>query len=190
MAIVLKESERVSQSLEQFLDFALPSKQVFSPINLRDILDETIKILQGGRGAQREGRARRELPDVGRPLLRQRRPVQAGLLEPHQERDQGHARRRPAAARVPRAPEEGRPHRRRRHRAGDEGRGQEEPLRALLLRLRERAGPRPVDRPQDHRRLRRPDRRPLGAQQGDGDPDHTAPAQGRGGLRSERWKRS
>lgn len=47
MAIVLKESERVSHSLEQFLDFALPSKQVFSPINLRDILDETIKILQG-----------------------------------------------------------------------------------------------------------------------------------------------
>jgi signal transduction histidine kinase len=47
MAIVLKESQRVSQSLEQFLDFALPSKQVFSPINLRDILDETVKILQG-----------------------------------------------------------------------------------------------------------------------------------------------
>jgi len=48
MTIVLKESERVSHSLEQFLDFALPSKQVFSPINLRDILDETIKILRGG----------------------------------------------------------------------------------------------------------------------------------------------
>ena len=48
MDIVLKESERVSQSLEQFLDFALPSKTVFSPINLRDILDETIKILRGG----------------------------------------------------------------------------------------------------------------------------------------------
>ncbi len=47
MGIVLKESERVSQSLEQFLDFALPAKQVFSPINLRDILDETLKILQG-----------------------------------------------------------------------------------------------------------------------------------------------
>jgi two-component system sensor histidine kinase HydH len=47
MNIVLKESERVSHSLEQFLDFALPSKQVFSPINLRDVLDETIKILQG-----------------------------------------------------------------------------------------------------------------------------------------------
>jgi signal transduction histidine kinase len=46
MAIVLKESERVSQSLEQFLDFALPAKQVFSPINLRDILDETVKILR------------------------------------------------------------------------------------------------------------------------------------------------
>jgi two-component system sensor histidine kinase PilS (NtrC family) len=48
MAIVLKESERVSQSLEQFLDFALPAKQVFSPINLRDILDETVKILKAG----------------------------------------------------------------------------------------------------------------------------------------------
>jgi signal transduction histidine kinase len=47
MAIVLKESERVSQSLEQFLDFALPAKQVFSTINLRDILDETVKILKG-----------------------------------------------------------------------------------------------------------------------------------------------
>ncbi len=48
MGIVLKESVRVSHSLEQFLDFALPAKQVFSPINLREILDETIKILQGG----------------------------------------------------------------------------------------------------------------------------------------------
>ncbi len=48
MAIVLKESERVSQSLEQFLDFALPAKQVFAPINLRDILDETLKILRSG----------------------------------------------------------------------------------------------------------------------------------------------
>lgn len=48
MGIVLKESERVSHSLEQFLDFALPGKRVFSPINLRDILDETVKILQAG----------------------------------------------------------------------------------------------------------------------------------------------
>jgi signal transduction histidine kinase len=48
MGIVLKESERVSHSLEQFLDFALPEKKVFSPINLADILDETVKILQGG----------------------------------------------------------------------------------------------------------------------------------------------
>jgi two-component system sensor histidine kinase PilS (NtrC family) len=48
MDIVLKESERVSRSLEQFLDFALPSKRVFSVISLPDILDETLKILQGG----------------------------------------------------------------------------------------------------------------------------------------------
>ena len=48
MDIVLKESVRVSHSLEQFLDFALPSKRVFSVISLTDIMDETIKILQGG----------------------------------------------------------------------------------------------------------------------------------------------
>jgi len=48
MDIVLKESERVSHSLEQFLDFALPSKKVFSVISLSDILDETLKIIQGG----------------------------------------------------------------------------------------------------------------------------------------------
>ncbi len=48
MGIVIKESERVSHSLEQFLYFALPSKKVFSVISLTDILDETLKILQGG----------------------------------------------------------------------------------------------------------------------------------------------
>jgi signal transduction histidine kinase len=48
MAIVLKESERVSQSLEQFLDFALPAKQVFSPISLSGLMDETVKMLQSG----------------------------------------------------------------------------------------------------------------------------------------------
>ena len=48
MDIVLKESERVSHSLEQFLDFARPSKKIFSEISLTDILDEMLKILQGG----------------------------------------------------------------------------------------------------------------------------------------------
>jgi len=48
MGIVLKESERVSQSLEQFLDFALPAKQVFSPISLSGLMDETVKMLQSG----------------------------------------------------------------------------------------------------------------------------------------------
>ncbi len=47
MDIILKESQRVSHNLEQFLDFALPPKQGFSVINLSDLLDETIKILQG-----------------------------------------------------------------------------------------------------------------------------------------------
>ncbi len=48
MDIVLRESQRVSHNLEQFLDFALPPKQVFSVISLPDIMDETIKMLRGG----------------------------------------------------------------------------------------------------------------------------------------------
>lgn len=48
MEIVLKESERVSHSLGQFLDFALPTKQIFSVISLPEILAETLKILKGG----------------------------------------------------------------------------------------------------------------------------------------------
>lgn len=46
MDIVLRESERVSQSIEKFLDFAAPAKQVFSIIDLSNILDETLKMLQ------------------------------------------------------------------------------------------------------------------------------------------------
>ncbi len=58
MEIVLKESDRLSQSLGQFLDFALPGKQVFSVINLPDILDETFKILRAG--GELNGRVRVE----------------------------------------------------------------------------------------------------------------------------------
>jgi two-component system sensor histidine kinase HydH len=58
MEIALKESVRVSHSLGQFLDFALPSKQVFSVINLPDVLDETFKILKAG--GELNGRVRIE----------------------------------------------------------------------------------------------------------------------------------
>ncbi len=48
MDIVLKESNRVSHSLDQFLDYALPAKKVFSVISLPEILDETLKLLKSG----------------------------------------------------------------------------------------------------------------------------------------------
>jgi len=46
MGIVLKESQRVSQSIEQFLDLASPGKQVFSWLNLPEILGETLSLLR------------------------------------------------------------------------------------------------------------------------------------------------
>jgi two-component system sensor histidine kinase PilS (NtrC family) len=46
MDIVVKESERVSQSIEQFLELASPGRQVFSWIKLPEILEETLALLR------------------------------------------------------------------------------------------------------------------------------------------------
>lgn len=46
MDIVLKESERVTQSIEQFLDLASPGKNVFAPINLAGVARETLALLR------------------------------------------------------------------------------------------------------------------------------------------------
>ena len=47
MDIVVKESDRVSQSIDQFLDFASPAKEVFAEVDLSCLLDETLKMLRG-----------------------------------------------------------------------------------------------------------------------------------------------
>jgi signal transduction histidine kinase len=47
MDIVLKESQRVVQSIEQFLDLASPGKQIFSWMNLSEAVDETLALLKG-----------------------------------------------------------------------------------------------------------------------------------------------
>jgi len=46
MAIVLKESQRVTQSIEQFLDLASPGKLTFSWVNLPQVLEETLALLR------------------------------------------------------------------------------------------------------------------------------------------------
>jgi signal transduction histidine kinase len=46
MDIVVRESERVSQSIDQFLDFAAPGKEVFAEVNVSDLLDETLTMLR------------------------------------------------------------------------------------------------------------------------------------------------
>jgi len=48
MDIVVRESARVSQSIEQFLDLASPGRQDFSWLNLSEVLDETLALLRGG----------------------------------------------------------------------------------------------------------------------------------------------
>jgi signal transduction histidine kinase len=46
MDIIVRESGRVSRSIEQFLNLASPVKQAFSSLDLSAILDETIVLLQ------------------------------------------------------------------------------------------------------------------------------------------------
>jgi len=46
MDIVIRESNRVSQSIDQFLDLAAPGKQTFFEVSLSDILDETLTMLR------------------------------------------------------------------------------------------------------------------------------------------------
>lgn len=46
MDIVISESKRISQSIEQFLNLASPVQKTFSPINLSTILKETLTLLQ------------------------------------------------------------------------------------------------------------------------------------------------
>lgn len=46
MEIIIKESNRVSQLLEQFLDFAAPSKKMFTEVDLGILLNETLEVLR------------------------------------------------------------------------------------------------------------------------------------------------
>ena len=47
MQIISKESNRASQSIDQFLDFATPRDPVYSAINLSDSLREVLTMLHG-----------------------------------------------------------------------------------------------------------------------------------------------
>ncbi|MGD2246636.1 MAG: ATP-binding protein [Candidatus Aminicenantes bacterium] len=47
MDIIVSESQRVSHSIEQFLNLASPVPRTFSRINLTDILKETLTLIQG-----------------------------------------------------------------------------------------------------------------------------------------------
>jgi two-component system sensor histidine kinase PilS (NtrC family) len=46
MTIILKESERISQTIEQFLDLASPERQAFTSVNLPDLISDTLTLLQ------------------------------------------------------------------------------------------------------------------------------------------------
>lgn len=54
MDVIIRESNRVSQLLEQFLDFAVPTKKVFSEVDLSMLVNETIEMLRSAGDLDRE----------------------------------------------------------------------------------------------------------------------------------------
>lgn len=48
MDIVVKESRRVSQAIDQFLDFSSAGRETFTDADLAALMDETVKILRAG----------------------------------------------------------------------------------------------------------------------------------------------
>ncbi len=48
MNIIMKESERVSQTIEQFLDLASPGKKTFITFDVGTVIEETLTMLQAG----------------------------------------------------------------------------------------------------------------------------------------------
>ncbi|MGB9836542.1 MAG: two-component system sensor histidine kinase NtrB [Candidatus Saccharicenans sp.] len=54
MDVIIRESNRVSQLLEQFLDFAGPTKKVFSEVDLSMLVNETMEMLRSAGDLDRE----------------------------------------------------------------------------------------------------------------------------------------
>jgi two-component system sensor histidine kinase PilS (NtrC family) len=67
MDIIIKESERLSRTLDQFLDYALPGRKVYSEVNLSDALEETLKLLRAG--GELNGNIRVEGNFIGRDVM-------------------------------------------------------------------------------------------------------------------------
>ena len=95
LAIITRESKRLSDTLNQFLYQARPTL-TRSPVDLGRLIAEAVTLLRNGpevgpahHGGLRGGRRAARVP--GRP-----RPDPAGLLEPDAQRARGHARGRHA----------------------------------------------------------------------------------------------
>ena len=161
MDIVLRESERLNETIRSFLAYARPQRQALARVDVRRVITDTATLLENSpelrrRPPHRGGGAARRGVAPGR-----RRTAAADRLEPGHQRSARDARRRPPDARRPR-----RSGRRRRRRGVARGarRGDRHPvggarrdLPAVPRRLRPRHRPRPVDRAADRGRLRRRD---------------------------------
>ncbi|MGC4084607.1 MAG: histidine kinase dimerization/phospho-acceptor domain-containing protein [Vicinamibacterales bacterium] len=152
MDIVLRESERLNNTIRSFLDYARPRRFAISRFDLRRVdprrgaaAPEQSRCSRGARGRRRAAR-RTDL------VRGRRRADQADRLEPGDERIAGDARRRPPRARRVDGRERGRRHRAR-SRDRHPARGARRALPAVPRIVREGERARARDRPSHRDRL-------------------------------------
>ena len=161
MDIVLRESERLNDTIQSFLAYARPQRVALTRLDIRRVVQDTATLLRNSADVQRGSRRRRR-PARRAGLVRGRRePDPPDPLEPRHQRAARHAVRRPAAAvgedaRRAAAEEELTHHDRGRGLRHSAGRSRQ-PLPAVPQLVRQGHRARPGHRPPDRDRLQRLD---------------------------------
>ena len=128
MDIVLRESDRLNDTIRSFLAYARPQRLATTRVDVRQVITDTARLLENNAELSDAHEIAVDVPAAEAVVRRGREPDPADRLEPGDERGSRHARRRRAAAlcvkqrdgRGGRAGRAGHPRRGpgRRHRAG------------------------------------------------------------------------
>ena len=98
MDIVLRESDRLNETIRSFLAYARPQRLGTTRVDVRQVITDTARLLQNNTELERGARDRRGRAAAGSVVRGGRKPDPADRLEPRDQRRAGDAERRHAAA--------------------------------------------------------------------------------------------